>query len=144
MKNSRWWIAALVVGLGVAGCGERTLPKESVYPAHGKVTLNGKPVQLAQIELHPVTPGQGLVATGIISSGGTFALRTYSNTKEPDGAVPGKYKVIILGYDGTVMGPAPKGVTPTKIPAKYGEAGSSDQTVEVKAGPNNLKIDLVE
>jgi hypothetical protein len=144
MTSSRWWIAAALAALGVAGCGPTSLPKEAVYPARGKVTLNGQPVQMAQIELEPVTPGQGAEATGIIGPGGTFALRTYSNTKEPDGAVPGKYKVVIKGYDPTVTGVAPKGVTPTKVPAKYASTSTTDKTVEIKAESNNLKIDLVE
>ncbi len=145
MKISPRWIAALVLGVGVAGCGQQTLPKEALYPARGKVLIGGKPVQMGHIELQPVTPGQGVECQGSIGPGGTFALRTYSNKREPDGAAPGTYKVVIKAYHQTVDGPLPKGVTPTPasdIPAKYAQAGTSDKTVEIKAEQNNLTIDL--
>jgi hypothetical protein len=126
----------------VAGCGQKSLPQQKVYPARGTVTLKGKPICLGQIELTPVVPGQGANASGVIDQNGAFALRTYSNGPTPDGAAPGKYNVTVTNYNSTESGPLPKGVTPTKVPARYSAADSSGATVEIKSGDNDLTIDL--
>jgi hypothetical protein len=135
------WLLALVAGLAVMGCSERTLPKETVYPTRGKVTIDGKPVSMAIIEFEPQTPGKGADCWGVVGPSGLFAIRTYSNAQEPDGAIPGVYKVKLLGFDPSRGGSVPKGTKVTPIDPKYGDA-SRNQTVEVKAGDNKLTLDF--
>jgi hypothetical protein len=132
----RWGGCAALLAVCLAGCGKKSLPKQSVYPTRGTVTLGGKPVCLGYVELTPTTPGKGQPCNGVIGTDGTFALRTYSNAVEPDGAVPGEYKVSVSGYNPVICGPKPAGAEPTKIPE------GSGKTVEIKSGGGELKIQL--
>jgi hypothetical protein len=141
MKISCWCLLGAAACVAAAGCGQRTLPKDKTYPVRGVVKINGKPVSLGMIEMEPSTPGQGASCRGTIGPGGNFELRTYSNAPEPDGAVPGTYKVSVHGYDPTFSGAAPKGVKPTPIPEKYNDP-ANNPTVEIKAGENKVTVEL--
>jgi hypothetical protein len=134
----RWGGCAALLAVCLAGCGKKSLPKQSVVPARGTVTLGGKPVCLGYVELMPKTPGKGQPCNGVIGTDGTFALRTYSNGPEPDGAVPAEYKVSVSNYNPVTCGPKPPGTQPTKIP----EGAGSGKTVEVKSGGGDVNIQL--
>src|SRR5436305_14453351 len=82
-------VCVLSVLLSAYGCGSsgHNLPK--TVPATGVVTLDGKPVDGAQVVLVPA--GQEITgASGVTDSSGRFSLRAYP---EKDGAIPGEYKV---------------------------------------------------
>jgi len=73
------------------GCGPDTSHLPKTVPASGVVTLDGKPVDGAQVVL--VAEGEGAHgAFGACDASGRFALRAF---QEKDGAVPGSYKVQI-------------------------------------------------
>jgi hypothetical protein len=91
----------------LAGCGERELPLKERVQARGRVLLNGEPVRYALITLEPTDPKRGMTAEGKTDGDGNFALRTYSN-EEPDGAVPGEYKVSLEAGGGIPVGGVPK------------------------------------
>jgi hypothetical protein len=120
----------------VAGCGERRLPVSKVYPAQGKVTLNGKPAAFVLISLHP-TDKKGVLARGTTDENGSFELRTYSNEGN-DGAVPGEYNVVLEGFDPVRGSKLPPGATPTRI---RGEMDTGVK-VEITEGDNDLNIDV--
>ena len=83
-------------GLSLAlalGCGDET-GLEKRYPVSGTVTYNDQPVKHGQIHFLPETVG-GRSATGVIEDG-QYSLTTMVPN---DGAVPGKYQVIIVSKD---------------------------------------------
>jgi hypothetical protein len=131
------FLAALA--LAGAGCGQRELPKPETYPVHGKVLWHGEPVRFAMISLEPADPSQGgAPAIGTTGVDGTFTVRTFSNSGEPDGAIPGEYKVQLEDYDVVRAGPLPAGARPTKI----GRELDTGVTVQVKAEDNDLTIQV--
>jgi len=72
----------------VLGCSSKGSNLPKTVPAAGVVTLDGKPVDGAQVVLVPA--GEGTTgATGVTNSSGHFELRAYP---EKPGAIPGEYK----------------------------------------------------
>jgi len=130
-------LALCTTAIVIAGCGQKQLPKETLYPAHGTVRLRGEPAKYVIVRLEPTTPGKGLSADGYTGEDGEFVLRTYSNN-EPDGVVPGEYEVILEGYDGTQMGSIPVGAVPTQVVGEF----KTGVLVEVRAEDNQLEIDI--
>jgi hypothetical protein len=121
----------------VAGCGQRTLPVAKTYPAAGRVTLKGEPAAFVFVTLKP-TGKKGAEATGKTNENGEFELRTFSNTGDNDGAVPGDYNVVLTGYEPVKMGRIPPGSKPTEI------SGEMDTgiTIQITDGDNTLSIDV--
>lgn len=132
-------IAFLFVCLGLlgSGCGQRSLSVSKTYPATGRVTLQGEPAAFVLVTLKPADK-KGVEATGKTNENGEFELRTYSNTGDPDGAVPGEYTVVLTGYEPVKMGRIPPGSKPTKITGEM-ETGIA---IEITDGDNNLTIDV--
>jgi hypothetical protein len=73
----------------VAGCGSKAVP------VSGKVTLDGQPVANAVVAFvgDKDARGLGAGAEGKTDANGNYSLRIV--TKDVDGALPGKYKVVI-------------------------------------------------
>lgn len=94
--NKTIWLATLVIA-GVLigstpGCNRDPHPRR--YPVAGKITFpDGEPVRTGVVEFMPV--GGELTAHGTIASDGTYALTTITHQ---DGAVPGKYKVVVKQF----------------------------------------------
>ena len=129
----------LLFGAGaVPGCGQKELAKKETYPAQGKLTYNGEPVQFALITLTPVDPAKGMPADARTDENGEFTLRTYSN-EEPDGAVPGEYRVTIEPGRGLRPRYQERKEKPTDVPE---EARKPESTVVIKAEDNVLEIKL--
>ena len=80
-------LIALAAVLAAAGCGRGSGP----VPLRGVVKLDGQPVANAAVVFVAQTPG-GRDAYGSTDANGAFRLTT---TKPDDGALPGKYKVVI-------------------------------------------------
>jgi hypothetical protein len=125
-------IAALILGLGTAGCGPSSTGVPPLAPVKGTVTLDGRPL-----------PGVGVVFTsesGHSSFGksdpqGRYELGFVRGLK---GAVIGPNQVWFDGKSGLERPPGPAFKDP--IPKKYGPQG--DLRTEVVAGPNVLDFDL--
>ena len=74
------------------GCSREKTPKR--YPVSGKVVFDdGEPVKTGVVEFIP-SEGE-FTANGQIQRDGTFRLQTINKN---DGAVPGKYKVIVKQF----------------------------------------------
>ncbi len=126
------YLAGLSAFLGCNSAGGN-LPK--TVPATGVVTLDGKPVDGAQVVLVPA--GQEATgATAVTDSSGRFALRAYP---EKDGAIPGEYKVqvsktIQVKVEGAAKGSVDGG-DPVRfeygVPAKYTGFKSSGLSVTI-------------
>ena len=75
-------------------------------------------------------------AVGEVQPDGTFALSTFGAN---DGAVPGKYRVVVT----PPTSPDPdKPPQKSKIPAKYFDFSTSGLTVEIKPGANAVELEL--
>jgi|SRR5439155_306233 len=88
MFKSRSPLRCFVSLVAVLGCSSAGSNLPKTVPAAGVVTLDGKPVDGAQVVLVPA--GEGTTgATGVTNSSGHFELRAYP---EKPGAIPGEYK----------------------------------------------------
>lgn len=123
--------------LAAAGCG-----RGGPVPVKGVVTLDGRPFASAAVQFLAQDPG-GRDALGSTDASGVFRLSTFH---PGDGALPGKYKVVVQPPSGAVSGPPaatptaaqtgsggrrPTGTSPT-VPARYSQP---DQTVLVQEVP---------
>ena len=80
----------LLLGVCLVGCNNNGGRKA----AGGVVTLDGKPVEKAHVTFIPQTAGMK-EAMGTTDAQGNFTLRTLGG-ENPNGIVPGEYKVIIF------------------------------------------------
>ena len=115
--------------LMIAGCSQ-----SETVAVTGTVTLDGKPVENAEVFFNPKA---GRMATGVTDATGHFSIAT---TKPNDGAKPGDY-VVTLGeyYPAGVVPPLPKdgGQFPSRFPPQYGDPARSPLTVHVERGAKN-------
>lgn len=100
---------------GCAGAdGDSDRP--ATAPVSGVVTLDGTPVEGAQVALNPEDPtGQG--AFGRTDAEGRYELTTFETA---DGAVPGNYIVTVTKYD--VPPPQPEASGEDYVPPEAGGA----------------------
>jgi hypothetical protein len=122
--------AALLLVLGVLGCGGRP------YPVRGTVTLeDGTPVTAGMVSFETKDAEKPVTARGEIKPDGSYELSTY---KAGDGALPGVYRV-------AVTPPAQSPDLPvTKPPydARYTSFATSGLEFEVKPTSNEHPIKL--
>lgn len=130
-----YFLFGLSLLAAAAGCnkGMQAFPK--TYPVHGKVFLDGRPLNSGMVELHPV--GQtGAECSGVVKEG-NFELRTFSNTGN-DGAIPGEYKVLVRPLEVAEIGDKDKAKQQMKVPPRYASPDSSGITVTIKGGETDL------
>lgn len=150
MQCVRWTMVVAMSGclVALAGCSGSVDGPDTV-PVKGTLTIGGQPANDLLITLAPVDSKlQG--ASGSVSNG-AFELVTGNQGKR--GAMVGRYKVV-LSAKGTSdqaaaaqkysKGGAAASKSAEKKPFadKYGSAATSDKEVEVKAGANDLKIEI--
>ena len=137
-------LAALI--LSCPGCGPSTSHLPKTVPASGVVTLDGNPVDGAQVVIVPAAEGT-TGATAVTDASGHFALRAYP---EKDGAIPGEYKVQvsktvevkITGKSGSLDGGDPVRFE-FGVPAKYTSVKSSGLTASIPdTGNKDIKLTL--
>ena len=127
-------LLVVVVFLTLVGCGSRGSHLPRTVPASGVVTLDGKPVDGAQVVLVPT----GDAKTGAFATtdpSGRFSLRAF---EEKDGAIPGDYKVQVsktvevrlTGAKGSLDGGDPVRFE-YGVPAKYTVAKTSGLSVSI-------------
>jgi hypothetical protein len=92
-----WSTTALAAFVVTIGCSKNEAGRLQVYPASGKVTIKGQPVEGARVALFGSAPeltGPGtVVPVGTTDANGAFQLRSY----EPeDGAPAGEFKVTVI------------------------------------------------
>lgn len=123
-------LVCLLFGCGVAG------PKTAIVK--GTVTFKGKPVPNGTVTF---VPASGHHATGEIRPDGSYTLTSF---RPGDGAVPGTYKVIVVAMQ-DMTGRLPEDRTPLPppiVPNKYTSIATTDLTVEVKEGENQIDLPL--
>jgi hypothetical protein len=124
----RWFCALAIVFFISGGCGGEGLDRERIQ---GTVTFEGKPVERGAVLFEP-TQSVGTIAP-------TVYLRVQDGTFDTgdEGPIPGKYKVIVGGYQTAKTHVDSDGVTHT---AQL----FNDYTFEVEIPPpgNTLHIEV--
>ncbi|MCZ2343650.1 MAG: carboxypeptidase-like regulatory domain-containing protein [Bacteroidales bacterium] len=117
--------------LGTFGCGSGGPTQGNLQ---GVVTHNGQPLSNAQVELE--MPGQGIGVLAVTNIEGKFVI---------EGPVRvGTYKAAI---GPAIDAPPEPGTTPKKnafpkIPKKYQQTSTTDLSVTVTEGENNVTLEL--
>jgi hypothetical protein len=128
-------VATLAVMLAMlAGCGGKDDGRPQLYPATGKVIVDGAGAKGIRIRLHPVgaqAPAAELSPTAFTDENGDFRIGTFDSN---DGAPEGTYKLTLFWPD------PPEGESrPVDLfGGKYARPESSTHQVEIKAGENAL------
>jgi len=127
-----------ILSLSVPLCAIGCRPSETV-PVTGAVTMNGQPVNQAEVIF---TPAKGRVASGVTDDGGKFALST---NKAGDGAVPGEHVVSIGEYYPPGKPPPMSGGPPPRVPRKYTDMTQTSLRAKVERGKtNDFKFELTK
>lgn len=125
------------------GCGA----KSDMAPVAGMVTVDGKPVAAAQVLF---TSPDHRPAAGETDDEGRYVLSTHETG---DGASIGTYVVTVTARP-TLLVPAAGAVGPptgrqavihgqkSPVPLKYSDPANHLLTVEVKAGQNDIPLEL--
>jgi hypothetical protein len=128
-------LALLPVALFCCSCGPSNARKP-VYPVHGTVFLDGKPLGRALLVFHPIDGEEQNsphpVATAM--EDGSFEATTYD---ADDGAPAGEYAVTVEWRR-----PATEqdtGPPPNSLPARYAKPSTSGLKARVAEGPNELQ-----
>lgn len=121
--------------LGFSGC------LSSTNAVSGTVTADGQPVTSGTITLAPVAAGGSSEAAGGPVSG---AIGPDGKFKVAEGTVVGKHRVMFSPpaveqpeWDGY-------GTPPAKVPVPYEGMVAKESEVDIKAGTNELTIELVK
>lgn len=146
MNPVRAMVGLLTLVVVLAGCN--TGP--TLHPVAGTVTYNDKPVEGASVVLIP-TEGPLVIGTPT-DAAGKFTVMTDGKP----GAPAGTYKVTVnkqsaaagiptnpTPEDMAKMGEAGKtALAPPELPVKYSVQQSTDLSVTIKPGENNIPLDL--
>jgi hypothetical protein len=123
----------------LAGCSSRPPALPQPVKAKGKIVgENELPLKFVRVVLHPKEQG-GVECYGDVGEDGTFVLTTY---KKDDGAVPGKYTVVVEPLDyKNATGPVTSDDA-DRVPKKYQSEEKSGVEVEIKSGGPDLDLHL--
>jgi len=144
--RSVYGLLVLVAVLGLVGCGPSG---PSTVPVKGTLTIDGQPADNVSITLSPLD-SKLPTASGQVKNG---AFQLFTGSQGKPGAVPGKYKVVLSQMQTAspeelkamyVKGGGPPPSPKRSFAEKYTQASTSDKEVEVKSGPNDLKIDVAK
>jgi hypothetical protein len=125
----------------------------TVIPVQGAVTLNGQPVEKANVLFMP-DAGQPQAAAGITDAQGKFSLTTFIGPKEYPGALPGAYKIVVtksnmsgavadssgLSIDGMAANIQVEWI----VPEKYSKPDTSGLSANVTPKIPSVQLDLVK
>lgn len=138
MKRVRLRTVLVISVLGVvfAGCGK----SEPVGTVRGKVTLNDQPYTGASIMFLSLDTGQG--GTAEIQPDGTFRIQTplpvgsYTAFLEPKSIAPESLDPTAPGFEAKLS------ETDPSVPEKYWNEATSDITIQVTEGENEVTVPL--
>ena len=132
----------LWIAIGLAGCKDG--PSVEFANVQGIVQVNGKPQRGAMVQFSPDREkGNGVpaFANGTSDDQGKYTLKYGYQGKVGDGAPVGWHRVSVID---TTVGVTPQGQTPkpSAIPMEYGTPATTPLLVEVKAGDNNIDLNV--
>jgi hypothetical protein len=93
------FVGGVIAGMSLLiGCGKSIPPRVKVWPVRGRLLVNGKPAEQAEVTLYPKSPqkdegGHELYPHAIVSADGTFDVQTYV---DGDGAPAGEYVITVI------------------------------------------------
>lgn len=127
--------ALLAVAMAVCGCSAKKIEgRKDVFPARGKLWVDGQVAKGALLVLHPTDPtGQVEHPFAHVESDGSFALSTYQGR---DGAPAGDYIATIEWR--VPRHPGEEGPWPNALPERYAKPATSDLRVHIAQGSNEL------
>jgi hypothetical protein len=134
-RRTSWFLAVLATTLACSACSGKKDARVPVFPVHGQVLLNGKPVPYAFVVFHPVS-GSGredLHPRAHAEEDGSFWLSTYDSG---DGAPAGEYVVTVQQYKAPTESDREAAVN--LLPAPYASPARSKLRARVEAGDNEL------
>jgi hypothetical protein len=112
--------------------GSSTAKRKVTHPVRGFAYFEGSPIPGAIVTFSDKSGGfKGTSAVGMVEADGSFKLSTYTGF---DGAPAGEYQV-------TVTWRTSKG-GPSLLPTRYATAGNTDLRATVKAGANDIILEL--
>lgn len=148
-------LSLAVALLATLGCSKETVNPETI-PVSGVVTLNGDPIEGAQIAFLS-TDGKSRGGFATSKDDGSFSASTFQAN---DGVLPGKYSVTVVKYPAmdsdvgvdmdseeyTGEEVAEAEEIKNLLPAKYAEKSTTEFAFEFELGQSqtDLKLDLVE
>jgi hypothetical protein len=132
LSGRRLIVAAVLLPVGLmSGCGNR------MSTVHGTVTLDdGTPLTKGLVVFEGQVDGKPVMARGEIKTDGSYKLST---GKPGDGALPGKYRVLINPMDLSDLPDEQKNIP---FDYKYMRYETSGLEFEVKPGANDFPIKL--
>jgi len=139
-------LALFAVLSGCGGGGSDGLP--SLVPVSGTVTLDGKPLQDAEINFNTLGETEGPGSLAISDSNGKFIVRTSDN----EGAAVGEYKVTVIQYGGEDGKPLTSDEMASEfppamfniLPKQYEDVALTPLKVTIgKDGNESIKLELV-
>lgn len=142
----RIWLLILILALGGCG-GEYDAP--ATIPVSGVVTYKGERLTKGTVTLQPAADSSNSLkrnALGEIGPDGRFELSTFT---KGDGALPGKYSVVVTSYlnDPTAEEYADGATRESAIPEKFSNSLTSGLTKEIpstlpEGSDGTLKYDI--
>jgi hypothetical protein len=132
--RAAWLLPMLGLALLCTGCGKK-VSRVAVYPVHGQVLLDGKPVPYAYVVFHPVNSSgaSDIHPRAHAEEDGSFWISTYDSG---DGAPPGEYVVTVAKFKAPTE--SDNGPAVNLLPAEYASPTQSRLRVRVEAGDNEL------
>jgi hypothetical protein len=129
------FIALALAALTAPGCGEAKPERIPLHAVQGAITFKGQPIPGAFLIFHPKTPDESVpTPRASVNGAGAFALSTYDGG---DGAPEGEYIVTVQWYK-PIRNGADVVAGPNVIPRKYAAPSTSNLSVRVAAGSNQL------
>jgi hypothetical protein len=110
----------------VFGCGSRT----ELYPAHGKVYVDGRPAEGAIVVFHSKAESESSVhkPSAVVDAEGSFVLE----------AEPGDYRVAVVWYNQASQADRVTGAVPIRLDPRYGDPRTSPLKVDIGPSANEL------
>lgn len=129
-------VSAIGLCLAAAGCGGGPPRPLAV---RGQVTYQGRPLARGTVTFIPAEPGPP--ATGQIQPDGQYTLSTF---RPGDGALPGRYTVMVIAVGDTVGRLPDEGNPPAAllIPRKYASHRTSELIADVWQTENVIPLEL--
>lgn len=143
MRFTSFVLVATLTVVFAVGCGSPGANLPKTVPAAGVVTLDGKPVDGAQVVIVPAGEGKN-GANAVTDANGKFSLRAYP---EKDGAIPGEYKAQVSKTVEVKLPGKLDGGDAVRfdyaVPGKYTTADKSGLKVTIpEAGIKDIKLEL--
>ena len=120
-------LAGGIAALSIASCGcwnAAEAERQPVFPARGKVSVNGRPAENALVVFHPTHSNStiALRPSGRTAPDGSFILSTYESG---DGGPAGEY-IVTISWPELPSGPNPDtDLAPDRLKGRYADPARS-------------------